>query len=51
MGWVVIESVSERASFLDSHGIGKVIAVDIKVKRSMKPSAGSYFSIFSGAFL
>jgi len=51
MGWVVIESVSEQASFLDSHGIGKVIAVDIKVKRSTKPSAGSYFSIFSGALL
>ena len=50
MGWVVIESVSEKSTYLDGKGVGKVIEVDIGVKRSVAPSAGSYFSIFSGAF-
>jgi phage protein U len=50
MGWVVIERVSERASYLDAEGIGRVIDVDISVRRSAKPSKGSYFSLFSGLF-
>ena len=50
MGWVVIEKVSERSSFLDAQGIGKVIEVDISVRRSAKPSNGSFFSVFSGVF-
>jgi phage protein U len=50
MGWVVIESVSERSAFLDANGIGKVIEVDIWVRRSSKPSNGSFFSAFSGVF-
>ena len=48
MGWVVIDKVTERSSYLDRQGVGKVIEVDISVKRSSGPSAGSYFSIFSG---
>jgi hypothetical protein len=50
MGWVVIEKVSERSSYLDAQGIGKVIEVDISVRRSAKPSNGSFFSVFSGVF-
>ncbi len=50
MGWVVIERVSERASYLDAEGIGRVIDVDISVRRSGKPSNGSFFSVFSGMF-
>ena len=50
MGWVVIERVSERSSYLDAEGIGRVIDVDISVRRSAKPSNGSYFSLFSGLF-
>jgi uncharacterized protein len=50
MGWVVIERVSERASYLDAEGIGRVIDVDIAVRRAGKPSKGSYFSLFSGLF-
>jgi phage protein U len=50
MGWVVIERVSERSSFLDAQGIGRVIEVDISVRRSAKPSNGSFFSAFSGLF-
>jgi phage protein U len=50
MGWVVIERVSERSSYLDAEGIGRVIDVDIAVRRSAKPSNGSFFSVFSGMF-
>jgi phage protein U len=50
MGWVVIERVSERASYLDAEGIGRVIDVDIAVRRAGKPSNGSFFSAFSGMF-
>jgi hypothetical protein len=50
MGWVVIERVSERSSYLDAEGIGRVIDVDISVRRSAKPSNGSFFSLFSGMF-
>jgi len=50
MGWVVIDRVSERSSYLDAHGIGRAIEVDISVRRSAKPSNGSFFSVFSGMF-
>jgi phage protein U len=50
MGWVVIEKVSERSSFLDAKGVGRVIEVDISVRRAGKPSNGSFFSVFSGVF-
>ena len=50
MGWVMIEKVAERSSYLDLQGIGRVIDVDIAVRRSAKPSNGSFFSLFSGMF-
>lgn len=50
VGWVVVENVTERSTYLDGQGIGKSIQVDIAVKRSSGPSGGSYFSIFSGLF-
>ena len=50
MGWVVIEKVAERSSYLDAEGIGRVIDVDIAVRRAGKPSNGSFFSLFSVLF-
>lgn len=50
MGWVVIERVQERSTYLDPKGVGQVIEVDISVKRSAKPSNGSFFSLLSGLF-
>jgi len=50
MGWVVIEKVDERSTYLDAEGVGQVIEIDISVKRSSKPSNGSYFSLLSGLF-
>lgn len=50
MGWVVIDSVTERSSYLDKNGVGKVIEVDISLRRSQAPSAASYFGALSGLF-
>lgn len=50
MGWVVIEKVQERSTFLDAKGVGQVIEVDISVRRSAKPSNGSFFSLLSELF-
>jgi hypothetical protein len=50
MGWVVIEKVRERSTFLDASGVGKVIDVDIDLRRSQPPSAASYFGALSSVF-
>jgi uncharacterized protein len=50
MGWVVITQVSEKWSYLDAKGIGRVVDVTISVQRCQGPSAGAYFSILSGLF-
>lgn len=50
MGWVVIERVSERSSYLDRGGVGKVIEFDISLRRAMAPAAGLYFSIMEAIF-
>ena len=49
MGWVVITQVSEKWSYLDARGLGRVIDVTITVQRCQGPSAGAYFSILSAA--
>jgi hypothetical protein len=51
LGWVAIESVSEKSSYLGPKGVGQIIDVDISVKRTSKPSNGSFFSIMSGGIL
>ncbi|RWX72608.1 phage tail protein [Mesorhizobium sp. M2A.F.Ca.ET.039.01.1.1] len=48
LGWVVIDKITERSSYLDAHGVGKVIEVDISLKRSDGPSLGNVFSIIQG---
>lgn len=45
LGWFVIDSVEEKASYLDAHGVGRVIECDISLTRS--PSAASASSMFS----
>ena len=50
MGWVIIESVSERSSFLDASGVGKVIEVDISLRRSQAPTVAGYFAALSAVF-
>lgn len=50
MGWVVIDNVTEKSSHLDGAGVGRVIEVDIVLRRSGGPSAGRYFSVLVGLF-
>jgi phage protein U len=50
MGWVVVESVTERATMLASNGVGKVIDVTIGLKRSQAPTPAGYIAALSGLF-
>lgn len=50
MGWVVIENVVERSSYLDASGVGQVIEVDISLRRAQAPTPAGYFSALSGLF-
>ncbi|MGN7870555.1 phage tail protein [Paracoccus sp. 22332] len=50
MGWVVIDSVSERSSYLDPGGVGRVIEVDIALRRTSAPLAGAFFSSLTQVF-
>jgi phage protein U len=47
-GWFVIESVSEKATYLGGNGVGKVYDVDLTLKRSDPPSASNYFASIAG---
>lgn len=50
MGWVVIERVTERSSYLQANGVGKVINLDVSVRRAKPPGAAEYFSALLGLF-
>ena len=51
MGWVVIESVSERSRHLAADGVGQQIEVTVEVRRAGAPSRLSLFSVLAGFFL
>lgn len=48
LGWMAVERVSERSSYLDAKGVGQVIEVEISLRRSDAPTAGDYFSAVVG---
>ncbi len=48
LGWVVVENVSERASYLDGTGLGKRIDVTIGLRQASTPLAGSFFQALDG---
>ena len=50
MGWVVIEAVKERSTFLDADGVGRVIDVDIELRRVGIPLAATFFSALAALF-
>lgn len=50
MGWVVIERVTERSSYLDRNGVGKMIDVEIGLRRVGIPLAATFFSALAGLF-
>ncbi len=49
LGWVVIEKLKVKHSYLDPGGVGKVVEIDIELKASGGPSNGAFFSILTGA--
>lgn len=50
MGWVVIERVTERSSYLDRNGVGRMIDVEIGLRRVGIPLAATFFSALAGLF-
>lgn len=50
MGWVVIDRVTERSTYLDRKGVGKMIDVDIGMRRVGIPLAATFFSALAGLF-
>lgn len=48
MGWVVVERVSERSTYLDTKGVGRVIEVDISLKRADAPGPANFFASIFG---
>lgn len=45
MGWFVIESVTERATYLDARGVGQVIDFDLTLRRSERPEDGAFHAV------
>lgn len=50
LGWFVVEKASERSTYLDRSGVGKVIEVGLDLKRADAPSAGGYMSALLSLF-
>jgi len=43
-GWFVVEQVAEKSTYLDAHGVGRVIEVEISCKRADAPGADGYMA-------
>ena len=50
MGWFVVESTTEKSTYLGAQGIGRVVDVEITLKRSDPPSPAGYFASIAGLF-
>ena len=50
LGWVVIVEVSERATYLDRDGVGRVIQFDVTLKKSQAPGADGLFAALLSLF-
>ena len=44
LGWFVVEQVTEKSTYLDAHGVGRAIEVDITCKRADAPGAQGYMA-------
>jgi hypothetical protein len=44
LGWFCVDRAREQSTYLDSRGVGKVIEVDITLKRADAPGAAGYMS-------
>jgi phage protein U len=50
LGWVVIETITEKSTKLHRSGVGRVIEFEAKLKRSDGPSADGIFGALVGLF-
>ncbi len=50
MGWVVIERVTEKSTYLAADGTGRVIEFDVDLKRASGPSADGIFNALFSLF-
>ena len=50
MGWVVIDSVSETATKINGHGVGRWIEFDVSLRRTDPPDAAGMFSLLVSLF-
>ncbi len=50
IGWCVVEKVSESGSYLDALGVGRVIEVQITLKRADAPQGSNYVAALMGLF-
>jgi phage protein U len=48
LGWMAVERVSEKSSYLDAKGVGRVVEVSISLKRADAPGAADFFAVISG---
>lgn len=48
LGWFVVERVNEKSSYLGGQGVGRVVDVDISIKRSDAPSGSDFFASILG---
>lgn len=50
MGWVVIERVTEKSTYIGPDGVGRVIEFEMSLKRSDGPSAAGIFNALVDIF-
>lgn len=48
LGWYAIERISQKDTYLGPKGVGRVVEVDIELKRGDPAGGGSVFSIIAG---
>lgn len=48
LGWMVVDSVSEKSEHLNARGVGQVIDVDISLRRADPPQDADFFSTVIG---
>ncbi|WP_441252415.1 phage tail protein [Tardiphaga sp. 71_E8_N1_1] len=50
MGWVVIERVTEKSTYIGPNGVGRVIEFEANLKRSGSPNAAGIFNALMDIF-
>jgi phage protein U len=48
MGWFAVERISERHTYLGPQGVGRVVDIEINLRRSDPPNAANFFASIAG---